>query len=105
MARTHDGYADDGDREDDGRRKVRLSAITRAIADPCRSLWNYNPGNNDTLGDDWNFENFSWFSEQDLDERTRLGAQGKELDEGCRLLKAFVVSFIREMGDLALTPP
>lgn len=57
------------------------------------SLWNYNPGNNDTLGDDWNFENFSWFSEQGLDERTRVGARGKELDEGCRLLKAVVVSF------------
>lgn len=59
---------------------------------PRTSLWNYNPGNNDTLGDDWNFENFSWFSEQHLDEDTRIGAEGEKLDEGCRLLKAVVVS-------------
>jgi hypothetical protein len=55
-------------------------------------LWNYNSGNNDTLGDDWNFENFSWFSEQHLDEQTRNSAEGENLDEGCRLLKTVVVS-------------
>ena len=27
----------------------------------CR-LWNYNPANDDQTGDDWNGENFSWFS-------------------------------------------
>ncbi|KAH7907809.1 glycoside hydrolase family 5 protein [Hygrophoropsis aurantiaca] len=26
------------------------------------TLWNYNPDNDDTRGDDWNGENFSWFS-------------------------------------------
>ena len=25
-------------------------------------LWNYNPDNDDVKGDDWNGENFSWFS-------------------------------------------
>lgn len=28
----------------------------------CFSLWNYNPENTDGKGDDWNGENFSWFS-------------------------------------------
>lgn len=28
-----------------------------------RSLWTYNPLNTDTHGDNWNFENFSWFSQ------------------------------------------
>ena len=96
MARTHDGFADDGHRADHGRRQVGLPCVSVGQADHGHSLWNYNPGNNDTLGDDWNFENFSWFSEQHLDEPTRRGAQGKQLDEGCRLLKAVVVSFPSE---------
>jgi hypothetical protein len=72
-----------------------------------RSLWTYNPRNTDENGDEWNFENFSWFSEDkrqellwarflesDLPEK---GAQAKtcdddDLDLGARMLDEIVVS-------------
>ncbi|KAJ9121910.1 hypothetical protein QFC24_004492 [Naganishia onofrii] len=54
------------------------------------NLWTYNPSNTDEVGDDWNYENFSWFSHSQLDPRLRTGAQGAELDQGCRLNRQVV---------------
>ncbi|KAJ9114765.1 hypothetical protein QFC22_005641 [Naganishia vaughanmartiniae] len=54
------------------------------------NLWTYNPENCDEVGDDWNFENFSWFSQRQLDPRLCTGAQGAELDQGCRLNRQVV---------------
>ncbi|KAG9308311.1 glycoside hydrolase family 5 protein [Chiua virens] len=56
------------------------------------TLWNYNPNNTDTHGDDWNGENFSWFSGQralpasllDLDQTSFT------LDNGGRILPSVV---------------
>ncbi|KDQ56751.1 glycoside hydrolase family 5 protein [Jaapia argillacea MUCL 33604] len=56
------------------------------------TLWNYNPSNTDQLGDDWNGENFSWFS------RTRAlppsllyyDQTSPTLDNGGRILRAIV---------------
>ncbi|THH27123.1 hypothetical protein EUX98_g7072 [Antrodiella citrinella] len=56
------------------------------------TLWNYNPENDDKLGDDWNGENFSWFSARRglpaflLDfHQTATG-----LDSGARILRSVV---------------
>ncbi|KAI0069139.1 glycoside hydrolase family 5 protein [Artomyces pyxidatus] len=56
------------------------------------TLWNYNPENDDKRGDDWNGENFSWFS------RTRalpaselsLDQNSATLDRGGRILESVV---------------
>jgi hypothetical protein len=37
------------------------------------SLWNYNPDNTDEAGDDWNGENFSWFSDTRARAKDRSG--------------------------------
>ncbi|CCM01373.1 uncharacterized protein FIBRA_03423 [Fibroporia radiculosa] len=56
------------------------------------TLWNYNPDNDDTRGDDWNGENFSWYSR-----RRGLPASWLDfkqtsatLDNGARILRATV---------------
>ena len=69
------------------------------------SLWTYNPRNNDEVGDAWNHENFSWYSEekrQDLlyarflrmgrPNEDQLAAQASDLDIGARMLDEIVVS-------------
>ncbi|PFH50868.1 glycoside hydrolase family 5 protein [Amanita thiersii Skay4041] len=56
------------------------------------TLWNYNPYNDDTKGDDWNGENFSWFSRKrglppfllDYEQHSPT------LDNGARILDAVV---------------
>ncbi|GJE93053.1 glycoside hydrolase family 5 protein [Phanerochaete sordida] len=56
------------------------------------TLWNYNPDNDDRKGDDWNGENFSWFSQRralpssllDLDQSSPT------LDNGARILRSVV---------------
>jgi hypothetical protein len=69
------------------------------------SLWTYNPRNNDQVGDAWNHENFSWYSEekrQDLlyarflrmgrPNEDELATQASDLDIGARMLDEIVVS-------------
>lgn len=63
-----------------------------------RSLWNYNPLNNDDWGDSWNQENFSWFGQT---HRTpaRLAAAALEgedalLNVGARALDAVEVRLL-----------
>lgn len=57
-----------------------------------RSLWNYNPANNDQDGDDWNGENFSWFSGgRGLPASLLYYEQSSpSLDNGARILPAVV---------------
>lgn len=64
-----------------------LNALMHALEESNVSfnLWNYNPSNTDTLGDDWNAENFSFYS----DENRRL-ANSDDPDAGGRLLDVLV---------------
>ncbi|CAE6367225.1 unnamed protein product [Rhizoctonia solani] len=58
------------------------------------TLWNYNPLNDDTHGDSWNGENFSWFSQSradpNLSSPESLAQSNKSLDTGTRLLPVLV---------------
>ena len=60
-------------------------------------MWNYNPYNNDTAGDHWNGENFSWFSRERSSVARNSEATYKvydqtdaSFDEGGRILRAIV---------------
>lgn len=67
-----------------------ITALERALVG--FTLWNYNPENHDTRGDDWNGENFSWFSQgralppSILDYRQT----SPTLDNGARILQSVV---------------
>ncbi|KAK6906628.1 cytoplasmic protein [Kwoniella mangroviensis CBS 8886] len=58
------------------------------------NLWTYNPANRDDIGDDWNAENFSWYSDHNRSlalkksEDTNIGEE--DLDAGGRLLDVIV---------------
>ncbi|TDL18255.1 glycoside hydrolase family 5 protein [Rickenella mellea] len=68
------------------------------------TLWNYNPHNDDITGDDWNGENFSWFSLSRARTLPRLASSpaksplpesqppqsNTSLDEGGRILRSIV---------------
>ncbi|KAF9457906.1 glycoside hydrolase [Collybia nuda] len=56
------------------------------------TLWNYNPHNNDQVGDDWNGENFSWFSRRRALPPSLLYYEqdAPSLDNGARILPAIV---------------
>lgn len=55
-------------------------------------LWNYNPSNADRTGDDWNGENFSWFSRKRALPPSLLYYEqdAPSLDNGARILPAIV---------------
>lgn len=55
-------------------------------------LWNYNGDNSDQGGDDWNGENFSWFSNRRTLPASLLDTQQTTptLDNGGRILRAIV---------------
>jgi hypothetical protein len=67
-----------------------LVLFTSCITGP--SLWNYNPDNNDQRGDDWNGENFSWFSRKRGLPASLLyfDQSSPSLDNGARILPAVV---------------
>ncbi|KAI0293137.1 glycoside hydrolase family 5 protein [Multifurca ochricompacta] len=76
------------------------------------TLWNYNPENDDTRGDDWNGENFSWFSNSRsahahvyAPKRTELGLSQdtKELDFGGRILDAVVRPYPAKTAGIPLS--
>ena len=55
-------------------------------------MWNYNPDNSDTHGDDWNGENFSWFSRRRALPLSLLDFEQRSftLDNGGRILPSVV---------------
>ncbi|KAH8103836.1 glycoside hydrolase family 5 protein [Cristinia sonorae] len=56
------------------------------------TLWNYNPDNDDQKGDDWNGENFSWFSNRRALPASLLDLRqtAPGLDSGSRILRSVV---------------
>ncbi|KAH6903281.1 cytoplasmic protein [Coprinopsis sp. MPI-PUGE-AT-0042] len=56
------------------------------------TLWNYNPSNDDVHGDDWNGENFSWFSQARALPASLLDYEqtAYSLDNGGRILTSVV---------------
>ncbi|KAF8128604.1 glycoside hydrolase family 5 protein [Boletus edulis] len=67
-----------------------MTALERSLA--SFTLWNYNPDNTDTHGDDWNGENFSWFSRRRAlpPSLLNLGQDSFTLDNGGRILPSVV---------------
>ncbi|KAI6041477.1 glycoside hydrolase family 5 protein [Pisolithus marmoratus] len=67
-----------------------MVALERSFAN--FALWNYNPSNNDAEGDDWNGENFSWFSSRRALPPSLLDLHQTSftLDNGGRILSAIV---------------
>ncbi|TBU47753.1 glycoside hydrolase family 5 protein [Dichomitus squalens] len=67
-----------------------VAALERALVG--FTLWNYNPDNDDHTGDDWNGENFSWFSQKRALPSTWLDhtQSSPTLDNGGRILRAVV---------------
>jgi Glycoside hydrolase family 5 C-terminal domain len=70
---------------------------------PICSLWNYNPDNDDARGDDWNGENFSWFSHSRVPKLSLQSSQDtKELDLGGRILDAVVRPYAAKTAGVPL---
>ncbi|KAI1792651.1 glycoside hydrolase family 5 protein [Ganoderma leucocontextum] len=67
-----------------------IVALERALVG--FTLWNYNPDNDDHAGDDWNGENFSWFSRKRALPSSWLDytQTSPTLDNGGRILRAVV---------------
>ncbi|KAI0658179.1 glycoside hydrolase [Cubamyces menziesii] len=67
-----------------------LTALERSLVG--FTLWNYNPDNDDHTGDDWNGENFSWFSQKRALPSSWLdhNQTSPTLDNGGRILRAVV---------------
>ncbi|GAA5959872.1 hypothetical protein JCM21900_005989 [Sporobolomyces salmonicolor] len=62
-----------------------VDAILGAVGEDglaCFNLWNYNPLNDDTWGDSWNGENFSWFSTSDVTPAVLKAAERRAKEEG-----------------------
>ncbi|KZV86991.1 cytoplasmic protein [Exidia glandulosa HHB12029] len=69
------------------------------------NLWNYNPDNDDAVGDDWCGENFSWFSNT----RARPVVAGasyaqtdESLDKGGRILRSIVRAYPAKVAGIPL---
>jgi len=66
------------------------------------TLWNYNPENDDAHGDDWNGENFSWFSNSRAPSCSALAQDADELDTGARILDAVVRPYAAKTAGVPL---
>lgn len=69
------------------------------------SLWNYNPDNDDTKGDDWNGENFSWFARRRALPKFILESEqtSNTLDHGARILEAIVRPYPAKTAGIPLS--
>lgn len=67
-------------------------------------LWNYNPSNDDKLGDEWNGENFSWFSRKRALPPFLLFYEqdAPSLDNGGRILNAVVRPYAAKTAGIPL---
>ncbi|KAF5310381.1 hypothetical protein D9611_012086 [Ephemerocybe angulata] len=67
-----------------------ITALERSLVG--FTLWNYNPDNTDNYGDDWNGENFSWFSRSRALPSSLLFHEqtAPSLDNGGRILSSVV---------------
>ncbi|WRT70672.1 uncharacterized protein IL334_007670 [Kwoniella shivajii] len=54
------------------------------------NLWTYNPANRDDIGDDWNAENFSWYSDYNRSLALKKAENSEDFDAGGRLLDVIV---------------
>ncbi|PPQ65139.1 hypothetical protein CVT24_003229 [Panaeolus cyanescens] len=68
------------------------------------TLWNYNPYNNDQRGDDWNGENFSWFSRGRALPPSLLYYEqtAPSLDNGGRILPSIVRPYAAKTAGIPL---
>ncbi|PPQ71478.1 hypothetical protein CVT25_013388 [Psilocybe cyanescens] len=69
------------------------------------TLWNYNPENDDERGDDWNGENFSWFSKKRALPPSLLYYEqdAPSLDNGGRILPAVVRPYAAKTAGIPLS--
>ena len=67
-------------------------------------LWNYNPDNDDSHGDHWNGENFSWFAQRRSLPASflNLAQTSATLDNGGRILEAVVRPFPAKISGIPL---
>lgn len=67
-------------------------------------MWNYNPNNDDTHGDHWNGENFSWFAQRRSLPTSflNLAQTSATLDNGGRILEAVVRPFPAKTAGIPL---
>lgn len=68
------------------------------------SLWNYNPDNTDQEGDNWNGENFSWFSQRRAMPKFLLEYEqtSLHLDGGGRILDAVIRPYPAKVAGVPL---
>ncbi|KAF8633873.1 hypothetical protein AX15_001204 [Amanita polypyramis BW_CC] len=69
------------------------------------TIWNYNPYNDDVLGDDWNGENFSWYSRNRGLPPSLLDYEqdSPTLDNGGRILEAIVRPYPAKTAGIPLS--
>ncbi|WWD20684.1 hypothetical protein CI109_105160 [Kwoniella shandongensis] len=58
------------------------------------NLWTYNPTNRNDIGDDWNAENFSWYSNHNRSIASKKAEDSNDLDAGGRLLDVIVRPYV-----------
>jgi hypothetical protein len=70
----------------------------------CTRLWNYNPDNDDRRGDDWNGENFSWFSRSRalIPSLLYYHQAAPTLDNGGRILRSVVRPYVAKTAGIPL---
>ncbi|TFY82766.1 hypothetical protein EWM64_g1246 [Hericium alpestre] len=68
------------------------------------TLWNYNPENDDVKGDNWNGENFSWFSRTRASPASQLSLEQNcaDLDKGGRILQSVVRPYAAKTAGIPL---
>ncbi|KAI0089638.1 glycoside hydrolase family 5 protein [Irpex rosettiformis] len=79
-----------------------LSGLERSLIG--FTLWNYNPDNDDAGGDDWNGENFSWFSQKRALVSSLLyhHQTAPTLDNGGRILRSVVRPYAAKTAGIPL---